>query len=74
MITTTMLLEDGTEIVAVHLMIGEALACIPGFVGGRAIYRRSDDVRAVNCPLCKATEEYKTKRAQLDAILNRRIA
>lgn len=63
-----MLLEDGSLVHLVHFTYQDGgvwkVACAPNLpclssVRGRAMpWRRSDDPRAVNCPLCQATGPY----------------
>ena len=64
-----MILEDGSRINLVHFTCKDAgrwiIACSPSLlsqsaIDGRAMpWRRSDDARAVTCPLCKQTPEWK---------------
>ena len=66
----SMFLADGTEITLVHflakpLYAAPRIACMPGLVDFAshrerlAPHVRTDEARSVNCPLCKATEDYK---------------
>ena len=78
-----MILSDGTEIIPIHLVYPDEvddrlmrIACIPGFDFVRGVafpWLRSDDPRAVNCPLCKETSEYKVGIAEIASHRRRRI-
>lgn len=65
----TMILADGTEITTIHYLVqpkfkAPYIACTPGledFTAGK--YRsspwiRSDETKAVTCPMCKKTAEF----------------
>lgn len=77
----TMLLADGSEITVLHLLFQPPfghlrIACMPGlrdFASNKnraAPILRTDEVRSVNCPLCKASEDYRVmKEAALNAKL-----
>lgn len=70
----TMILEDGSELNLVHFqyVIDGVwhIACTPGLTIMHAHERRgypwirSEDPRACNCPMCKATEQFKIASAQ----------
>ena len=78
-----MLLEDGTKVVPVHFVYRPMLesgrkgvwkmACSPEMYvmkkGPDEPYIRSEDVRAVTCPMCQNTLIFKTARVALDAEL-----
>jgi hypothetical protein len=78
-----MLLEDGTKVVPVHFLYrprlatgrkgGWKMACSPEMYAmmkkeGEP-YIRSEDVRAVTCPMCKGTLVFKAAKAVLDSEL-----
>lgn len=65
----TMILEDGSEITAIHLLViptygKHRMACMPGlfdFASGKyraAPWMRTEEPRSVTCPLCKMTVEF----------------
>ena len=69
MIPEKMILADGSEVTVIHFLFhpefgAERIACMPGltiFSSGKfrqVPHIRTDDVRAVNCPLCKKTADY----------------
>lgn len=70
----TMILEDGSEIATVHFLATPLyglprIACMPGlqdFASGpfrQAPLIRTDEVKSVNCPLCKLTADFKERLA-----------
>jgi len=65
----TMILADGSEVTVIHFLFhpefGQSrIACMPNLrVFSASKFRqlphiRTDDVRAVNCPLCEKTADY----------------
>lgn len=75
-----MLLEDGSQVTPVHFTFQDGagewwLACVPT-VDLRTVFRpvpwqRTDEPRAVTCPLCKRTSVFKDAQAHLEAVLGR---
>ena len=68
----TMISADGSEMVLCHFLCGpfpgaKSIVCMPGLnekemcsVHGREVpLQRTEDPRAVNCPMCKKTLEFK---------------
>ena len=67
----TMLLPDGRQVTVTHLLVRAAdgkeghLACAPNADAAHTdpyqneVKMRSDDVRAVNCPLCKGSDDFR---------------
>ena len=70
----TMILPDGSEITAIHYLVqpchGRAfLACMPGLESmsqdkqrGHPLLR-TEEYRSANCPMCKASADYKQAAA-----------
>lgn len=81
MIDDFMLLEDGSKVTPVHFTFADGagkwwLACVPTLDleadnKRPAPWQRTNEPRAVTCPLCKRTDTYKDARAHLDAVLAR---
>lgn len=71
-----MILEDGSELLLIHLALPESdrVACAPHMAETCAQpmrawpYQRTGDPRAVTCPYCKETPDYATAAAPLQAL------
>ena len=75
-----MILEDGSEINLIHYVHKvrnvNKIACVPTLpeadmcLGKKwYVWQRSDDPRAVSCPMCKATQEYQETVTFMKSVL-----
>jgi hypothetical protein len=82
MIPETMILPDGQEVNTIHFLDTKTnvprIACIPGLTSFSASpfrqhpWLRTDEVRGVNCPLCKATKEFTDAEFNLNNVLRKK--
>ncbi len=78
----TMILPDGKEVNTIHFLDTstgiQRIACIPGLTSFSSSqfrqhpWLRTDEVRSVNCPLCKATKEFKDAELNLNNVLRKK--
>lgn len=73
-----MLKEDGTLLYLIHLVVAldnsSHIACMPVMdldarPSGTYPFRRTDDLRAVTCPSCLASEDYRKKKEHFERVL-----
>jgi hypothetical protein len=78
-----MILANGNAVLPVHFVVRKTgrIACTPTKFplhhepGREETWQRTDDPRAVSCPLCEETEEYKVLRQEVEAaVASRRPA